>query len=222
MRSFRFLFVFLFVFAGACASRPPVVIAPQAVGPAPRHWAVSASRDEHMVHFGFGTDTAVRQSGARSAVLWWKGGDPKAQTSFQQAVSPGGHRGRRLRVTAQATVAGIGTAMLWARTDGNFAGRPSPLTYASETIAAREGWQPVTLTIVVPASAQVLRFGASMMGAGTIWLDGVALEWLEKLPGGGKPEAPAGTWSDEAVRRQLERLRREPPLTAPQNLDFER
>ncbi|HKQ60769.1 MAG TPA: hypothetical protein VJS92_05740 [Candidatus Polarisedimenticolaceae bacterium] len=190
----------------------------------PDGWRLSSADPEHRRYYELSLDRTVSRQGAACARLAWKGPGPEeTQASFHQAVRAEGYRGRRVRFAGWLRAEEAEFAGLWLRVDGMHAGHLAMLDYAGSAEEGPPGtldWRRIELELDVPAAAEVLRYGASLAGPGRIWLDAVELTVLG--PATGRAGDGLEVWPPDVEQRMRERMRLEPPLRRPRNLDLER
>ena len=123
-------------------------------------------------------DTSVRRSGRASAHIASRVRATSGYVALTQTVSAEAYRGRRLLIgiySRTRNLTGSGT-YLYVSVRG---ATPDVSAYANNQSRARTGttadWVFDTLSVVVPANATQISFGAIVEGTGDVWLDDVAV-----------------------------------------------
>jgi hypothetical protein len=141
----------------------------------PEGWATSQHAGDKSYEFVL--DPASRHTGTQSLRIRNIGSEPYG--GVHQAVPAGAMRGRTVQLAA------------WLRTEGAN-GEGAMLTLralAAGGLAAHKfmddppatgtrDWRRYAITLAVPPNAEVVDFGAMLVGSGTLWLDSVELVLL--------------------------------------------
>lgn len=181
---------------GACVSpeaQPPAAETPTPAGTAvaivngnfdsqrpgddgnPEGWATSQHAGDRSYEFAL--DPSSKHAGTQSLRIRNIGSEPFG--AVHQALPAGAMRGRTVQLAA------------WMRTDGAN-GEGAMLTLralAAGGIAAHKfmddpaatgtrEWRRYAITLAVPPNAEVVDFGAMLVGSGTLWVDSVELVLL--------------------------------------------
>jgi len=135
----------------------------------------------------YARDSTVAASGRWSGCVTCGPPDSSSRSlpGFSQRIDVGALRGRIVTLEARVRTEGVtGAALIWLGLEDH---RARLISYArSDSIAVigTQPWRSVGLQIAIPAEAEKLDFGMSMVGAGRSWLDDVT---LTAEPGGGRP-----------------------------------
>jgi len=147
-----------------------------------------------------GVDRVVTHAGRASARLNSVASDPTGFGSLMQVASADKFRGKRVRMTGWVKAENVKrTAGLWMRVDGPSQDPKQALAFDAmhgRAINGTRAWQRYEIVLDVGDAAADIAFGATLSGAGAIWVDDV----------------------------RFEEVGRDVPTTAPpppQNLDFE-
>jgi hypothetical protein len=153
-------------------------------------------------------DTQEHAEGRASMRLETKSGAPSTgYGTFMTAVDAKAHHGKRMRLTAQARGRGVtGRGDVWLRVQAASSPGDGPgLGGGSCKLSGDFDWKPCAIVFDVPDRGTRIEFGAGIAGPGTLWLDDVKLEEVEK----------STTLTRPGTHAAAER-------SAPHNLDFER
>lgn len=117
----------------------------------------------------------VTEGAART--LRAKGSAPRGFGTLMQEFVPEGLRGRRVRLSGRLRSEGVtGRAGLWMRVDGP--GRKMIVldNMHDRPVTGTTPWTAHTVVLDVPEEAQLLAFGALLDSAGSLSVEGLALE----------------------------------------------
>ncbi|MBX7116603.1 MAG: hypothetical protein K1X64_19915 [Myxococcaceae bacterium] len=126
-------------------------------------------------------DTSVKKSGTSSARFTTQGKTDKYGT-LMQAFNPQRYAGKRVRLSAWVKTQGAtGRVDLWSRVQaanspGDGPGIAGSLTRLPET----SDWKRYEHVFDVSADGVSLQYGVGLQGPGTLWLDNVKLEVVDK------------------------------------------
>ena len=124
-------------------------------------------------------DRDVHHVGKASARIRSLEPAPTGYGTLMQIVKADRYRGKAIRMTAWLKADNVARqAMLWIRVDGR---GPDPKTGkpSYREITGTSDWQQIEVVVDVPADAGDIAFGASLTGAGTLWVDEIR---FEKIP----------------------------------------
>jgi hypothetical protein len=155
--------------------------------------------------YEIGRDQITKQAGVASARLKATQSNPAGFASMMQVCAADRFRGKRLRLSGWLKTENVGRrAGFWLRVDGLSAGKSVPLAVDAmkdRPILGSHDWSRYEIVLDVGRDAVDIAFGATLAGAGTVWVDGLQLDEVSAQV------APAGVASGV------------PAL--PKNLDFE-
>lgn len=162
----------------------------------PGWWRAGSNPAAYQV----GVDRAVMHAGRASARLSSVPPDPTGFGSLMQVASADKLRGKRIRMSGWVKAETVRrSAGLWMRVDGPSQDPKQSLAFDAmndRKITGTRGWQRYEIVLDVANDAADIAFGATLSGAGAIWVDDI----------------------------RFEEVGRDVPTTAPpppQNLDFE-
>jgi hypothetical protein len=149
-----------------------------------------------------GIDRAITHAGKASARLASVPPDPTGFGSLMQVASADKFRGKRVRMTGWVKADNVKrSAGLWMRVDGPTQDPKQALAFDAmngRKIIGTRAWQRYEIVLDVPNDAADIAFGATLSGAGAIWVDDIRFEEVGR-------DVPTTV----------------PPPPPPQNLDFE-
>jgi len=130
--------------------------------------------------YRIGADRAVTHSGRASARLVSAQPDPMGFGSLMQVAAAEKYRGKRVRLTGWVRAANVRRrAGLWMRVDGPSQDPKQALAadvMKDRGISGTRGWQRYAIVLDVGANAADIAFGATLSGAGAIWVDDMRIE----------------------------------------------
>lgn len=124
-------------------------------------------------------DTTVRANGSASARIRATGPQPAGMANLSQWFAADSVRGKRVRVSARLRASSLrGNAQMWVRIDGPSLTRldnmhDRPVNFDTE-------WMVVESVLDVPPDAVTVTVGFLLTGAGTLWIDDVAVETVSQ------------------------------------------
>lgn len=130
--------------------------------------------------YEIGEDSNDSVSGKPSRYIRYVEGEANKFGTLMQQISAKNYKGQRVRFQAMIKTRDVsGWAGLWMRVDGS---KHSVAFYNSEDkpITGTTGWQLRSVTLDVPADADVLNFGVIDGGQGQVWIDQLSLEAVGK------------------------------------------
>ncbi|HVH42941.1 MAG TPA: hypothetical protein VM925_11380 [Labilithrix sp.] len=138
-------------------------------GGAPASYAVTLDHEQHS-------------EGTTSARLASKVEKPAGYGTLMTEILAESYRGKRLRMTAQVRGRGIAArGDMWLRVQAQSSPGDGPgLGGGSCSLAGDFDWKPCTVVFDVPERGMWIQMGIGLAGPGTIWLDDVRLEEVEK------------------------------------------
>jgi hypothetical protein len=160
-------------------------------------WLVTGRAPED---YEFALDTAEHHSGTQSARVRARSDTPRDFGTLMQELLPDDYRGSRVRLSGWVKTLDVRNwCGLWMRVDGPNSRILAFDNMKSRPISGTTEWRQYEVVLDVDRDAIGLSFGLLHSGAGTVWLDDVALAVVSQ-------DVP--TTDEERPR-------------APRNLDFE-
>jgi hypothetical protein len=151
------------------------------VSPAARGWALyEVVGGEYQAS----TDRSVAREGRASGRLASRVPSPTRHGLLGQVVDAGDYAGKRVRFSAFVrTEKVVRWCGLFMRIDGQDRDPKRALVtdgMERRPIRGTSGWTPIEVVLDVPAEASQIAFGASLTGAGSVWIDQVRLEVVDR------------------------------------------
>lgn len=138
------------------------------LAPMPQGWSLSGS---NAAEYTAGICAAERWAGQASGVLMSTGFNVVGGAHLTRTVDASAYRGQRVRLTARIKTDRVQTgAGFWLTATGT-APVDQPMTVAGTT-----DWQPISVNLDVPMTAQQVSFGLTLQGRGRVFLSGVQIE----------------------------------------------
>ncbi|WP_426322213.1 transcriptional regulator [Pseudoduganella sp. R-43] len=131
--------------------------------------------------YEIGADPNGYRRGSFAKFLRAKTDDRKAWATLMQTIAADKYRGKRVRLSAQVRADSIGAwSGLWMRvdlengeTDGFYNSQDKPIKGSAD-------WQLRSVTLDVAENADVVLFGVNGVGGGTVWIDDLKMEVVDK------------------------------------------
>ena len=130
--------------------------------------------------YEIGEDSNDTVSGKPARYIRYVQGEANKFGTLMQQISARNYQGQRVRFQAMIKTRDASDwAGLWMRIDNK---QHSVAFYNSgdKPITGTTGWQQRSVTLDVPADAEVLNFGVIDSGKGQVWIDQLALEVVGK------------------------------------------
>lgn len=158
----------------------------------PKGWFMSGGA---RAHYEANVDTKEKHGGQKSARLEARVGDPKGYGTMMQSFNVHDHRGKRLRMNAFVKGKDIdGRGDMWLRVQAIDSPGDGPgLGGGHCSLSGTFDWKPCTIVFDVPPRGDELDLGVGLDKHGTLWLDDVTLEEVDKtVPLTSEPKHRAG------------------------------
>jgi hypothetical protein len=162
----------IFITSAAALSTSPLQAAP------PDGWIVAGDR---RGDYDSGVDKSIIYGGKASAYLKSKVEETKGFGTLMQTVDAEKYRGKRVRLAAHIKGERLNEwAGLWMRVDG-----PADKVLAFDNMADRAitgtvDWKRYEVVLDVAPEAKAIAFGVLLSGKGTVFMNGVALDPVDK------------------------------------------
>lgn len=184
---------------------------PSRTGPG---WQVFRALEEQAEGYSLASDSSVVWSGSQSAALRTAASERNAAVAWQ-AIDATPYIGSRIKMSAYILKTQHAARIFIGAHDAE-----SPFLASGRTVWVDDQlslvWTSVTAEFDVEPWAVVLYYGAGVHNGGSLWLDDIRIERIEKPPPSTPPPALA---RPEGVLSFL--LNPRASLTEPSNLDFE-
>ncbi|HMF41045.1 MAG TPA: hypothetical protein VKQ32_10125 [Polyangia bacterium] len=132
------------------------------------------------VGYQVGVDRTVMHAGRASARLNSVPPDPSGFGSLMQVASADKFHGKRIRMSGWVKAENVKrSAGLWMRVDGPSQDPKQSLAFDAmndRKINGTRAWQRYEIVLDVPNDATDIAFGATLSGAGAIWIDDIRFE----------------------------------------------
>lgn len=144
----------------------------------PKGWVLSGT---DPASYNVGIDSSTRHGGRASGLLKSTTAKSANFGTLMQSFEPGAFAGKRVRLSGwiKADRVGEWTGM-WMRVDD---GSKTPLAFdnmAGRPIKATKDWTRYEIVLDVDAKAANLAFGVMLVGAGSVWLDDLAFDIVDR------------------------------------------
>lgn len=161
----------------ALAATSIFALASESFAPLPAGWVVAGKSPEL---YKAGIDQAQTITGKGAKAMRSIDKDNKSWATLMQMISAEKYRGQRVRLQARVKTKDVSDwAGLWMRIDGPggvqafYNSRDKPLKGSAD-------WQLRSVVLDVSANASALAFGVIEAGSGTVWIDDVKLDVVDK------------------------------------------
>lgn len=148
-------------------------------GPTPKAWFLSGGA---RAHYEAVVDREERHGGRQSARLSPRVKDPRGYGTMMQAFAVSAYRGKRLRMNAWVKGREIDArGDMWLRVQASDSpGDGGGLGGGMCGLSGTFDWKPCTIVFDVPERGDELQLGVGLAGHGTIWLDDMTIEVVDR------------------------------------------
>jgi hypothetical protein len=131
--------------------------------------------------YEIGEDSNDSVSGKPARYIRYVDGEANKFGTLMQQISAKNYKGQRVRFQAMIKTRDVSDwAGLWMRIDGGKRQNMGFYNSQDKPITGTTGWQLRSVTLDVPADAEVLNFGVIDSGKGQVWIDQLSLEAVGK------------------------------------------
>lgn len=124
-------------------------------------------------------DTSVRAGGAASIRVQSTTPEPAGMANLSQWFAADSVQGKRIRVSAKVRTSSLrGNAQMWVRADGISLTRLDNMH--DRPVTTDLEWTSVESVLDIPPDAITVTVGFLLIGAGTLWIDDVAVETISQ------------------------------------------
>ncbi len=174
----------------AAPAPPPISASMPQPGELPHGWLLAGMAPDQ---YEAAVDDEVVHQGRFSARLRAKVAAPRAFGTMSQSFDATLYRGSRVRLRGWLKAEGVANwCGLWLRVDHG--GETAAIDNMQDRpVVGDQTWKQLSLVLDVPTLADKIAFGVMLDGAGTVWIDGLTLEKVDRsvpTTGYGSKEQP--------------------------------